>query len=308
MLTIQKRVKFSAFFAAIALLALISDAHSQRQRRPIQSQTSTTQQPADQRGTEQSPLIVKVMPATKSEDETARENRERKEKSEIDRKLLDFNGDLTYYSKFLAWVAGLQFLAIFVVVIFLGLTLRAATRAATAAKNSSDATIALDRPCLVVGSTHLGEEHNENDRTISHFCDYSIENYGRSPAVLVERCVDLRYLPELPDKPSYVHVEPSRRVIYHDEPADNLRTSLSQTEERVSGDAAHQLYLLGYFSYEDVFGAAITTGFCYRFDEITGRLLRDGGNAYNYDSRETHSASRFTSGLSGLIGLLARHG
>lgn len=302
MLPRRNRMKFSAFFAAIALFMLISDAQSQRQR---QQQAS----PADERGTEQSPLVVKVTPATKSEEETAKEDRERKEKSEIDRKLVAFNGDLAYYARLLAWLAGLQLLALFVQATFLGLTLKTTARAATAAKNSSDASIALERPCLFVASTQVGEEHNEADRTISHFCDYSIENYGRSPAVLVERCVDLRYLPELPEKPTYVHVIPSRIVIYHGEPIDNLRTSLSQTEERVSGDAAYQLYLLGYFCYEDVFGAAVTTGFCYRLDEITGRLVRDGGNAYNYDSRDTQprSTSRFTSGLNGLIGLLARH-
>jgi hypothetical protein len=302
MLTFQNRMKFSAFFAAITLFMLISDAQSQRQR---QQQAF----PADERGTEQSPLAVKIMPTTKSEEETANENRERKEKSEIDRKLVAFNGDLAYYARLLTWLGGLQFLAIFVQATFLGLTLKTTARAATAAKNASDATNALERPSLFVARTHLGEEHNEADRTISHFCDYSIGNYGRSPAVLIERCVDLRYLPELPERPTYVHVIPSRRVIYHGEPIDNLRTSLSQAEERVSGDAAYQLYLLGYFCYEDVFGAAVTTGFCYRLDEITGRLLRDGGNAYNYDSRETQprSTSRFISGFNGLIGLLSRN-
>jgi len=96
--TIRKGIKFSALFAAVALLVLISDAHSQRQR-------AQPPPPADQRGTEQSPLVVKVMP---SEEETAKQDLERKEKSEIDRKLVDFNGNLTYFTRFLAWLAGLQ--------------------------------------------------------------------------------------------------------------------------------------------------------------------------------------------------------
>lgn len=299
MLTIRKRMKFFAFLAAIALFALISDAHSQRQKQPQPPR-------ADQRGTEQLPLVVKVMPAVKSAEETAKENRDKQQKSEIDRKLVDFNGDLDNYTKLLAWVAGLQVLALFAQATFLGFTLKNTARAATAAKNSSDATIALERPCLFVTRTHLGEAHVEADRTISHFCDYSIENYGRSPAVLIEQCVDLRFLPELPDEPTYIHVVPSRRVIYHGEPADDFKVSLSQTEGRLSGDTGHQLYLVGYFCYEDVFGATIRTGFCYRFDDITGRLIRDGGNAYNYDSRKTQAAPLFTSRFSGLIRLLAR--
>jgi hypothetical protein len=49
---------------------------------------------ADQRGTEQSPLVVKIAPATKSEAEVTEERRERDEKSANDRETILFNGYL----------------------------------------------------------------------------------------------------------------------------------------------------------------------------------------------------------------------
>jgi hypothetical protein len=73
----------------------------------------------DQRGTEQSPFVIKQIPTQKDEEETAQNTKERNEKMELDRKLVQFNGDLAYYTKVLAWVAALQLFTLVVQAAFL---------------------------------------------------------------------------------------------------------------------------------------------------------------------------------------------
>lgn len=124
------------FFFTLIALSLVSSAiaESQRpaprggERSQPQSQPKQTQQTAapDQRGTEQSPLTVKVIPTPKSTEETARDAKERDEKLELDRKLVELNGDLTYWTKILGIVAGLQFVALFIQAVFLAATAKLA--------------------------------------------------------------------------------------------------------------------------------------------------------------------------------------
>src|SRR5437016_3096462 len=85
------------------LLATVGGDYSwsQSQRRPqTQNQTEKSQnKPAvDERGTEQSPLVVKILPILKSEADTGQETNDRNERMEIDRKLVKFNGDLACYT------------------------------------------------------------------------------------------------------------------------------------------------------------------------------------------------------------------
>src|ERR1035437_7045722 len=105
------------WLVALLLLSGIAFAQSQQPspsvgevRQPDQSQTNTAQQPSatDQRGTEKMPLIVKTFPAPKTEEETARETKEREDKAALDRKLVDFNGDLVIASAVLAIIGFFQ--------------------------------------------------------------------------------------------------------------------------------------------------------------------------------------------------------
>ena len=99
--------------------------------------TGIRKQPApDQRGTDQSPLIVKITPAPKSEANAAEEAKEREEKAKLDTALVKFNGDLAFYTLILAIVAFLQFVALVAQALLLGGTLKATTVAANVAKDA----------------------------------------------------------------------------------------------------------------------------------------------------------------------------
>jgi hypothetical protein len=134
--------------AFLSILVLVGDAwgHSQRHSKRGREGSQTQSQPkeaqqaptADQRGTDQVPVVVKVIPPKETEEKAARDTKDREEKMELDRKLVQFNGDLAYYTKVLVWVAGLQFLALIVQGVVFALTL-GATRKAADAKRAANA-------------------------------------------------------------------------------------------------------------------------------------------------------------------------
>src|SRR6266508_59106 len=123
MLTFQKW-SLLATLVALSLFVALDAAESQRSSRRNQPQNQATQTQktpaADQRGTAQSPLIVRTI---KTEEEAARDAKEREEKADLDRKLVECNGKLADYTWYLAWLAGFQFFALVVQAIVLGVTL-----------------------------------------------------------------------------------------------------------------------------------------------------------------------------------------
>jgi hypothetical protein len=96
-----------ALIGAIALLVLIGNASAQqRQLQQPRNQPNQQQAAPDTRGTEQAPFIVKTVPTEKSETDKQTE----KDKSDLDRKLTEFTGDLAFYTKWLFIVtAGVVF-------------------------------------------------------------------------------------------------------------------------------------------------------------------------------------------------------
>jgi hypothetical protein len=91
------------------LLAAYSWSQNLSQRQGVvsqakQDQSRGTQQPVaqDQRGTEAVPLVIKQLPAPKTNDESAQEAKDRAEKAANDRKLVEFTGSLVTAT----WVLG----------------------------------------------------------------------------------------------------------------------------------------------------------------------------------------------------------
>jgi hypothetical protein len=101
---------------------------------PKQKQSTATQQPPsyDQRGTEASPLVIKPLPTPKTQEETAQEAKERKEKSANDRNLVKF----TFY---LVFVTGMLAIIGFFQLIVFGLQARRLRQTVEAAAQQSEA-------------------------------------------------------------------------------------------------------------------------------------------------------------------------
>jgi hypothetical protein len=155
---------------------------------------------------------------------------------------------------------------------------------ARATKESADAAIALERPRLWLSKTYIAINAEDDGQIV---CRYSIQNYGRTPAILESYDVNLRCYTVLPGVPDYRLVFPLRRVLHQREEMNDLQvTSLAIDRERIGTlGSATEVFLFGNFRYRDVFGATIITGFGYRCSLLTGHLI-ETGEAYNYDRRE----------------------
>ena len=98
--------------------------------------------PAAPLGTEQSPMVVRLVPPQPGGADAAREAEEKNDRKELGRQLVDFSGDVARYAAVLAALAALQLLMLGGQVILFLRALRDARRAGDAAK---DVTIARDR-------------------------------------------------------------------------------------------------------------------------------------------------------------------
>ena len=122
---------------------------------PVAAEAQPTA-PATPLGTEQSPVVVRVLPSAQTPVDPAKEAQEQKERLELNRRLVEFNGDLALYTKVLAGIAGLQVLILGTLIVVVRLAIKGATGAGSVAR---DAIIAAERafvfPLGVTGSWEL---------------------------------------------------------------------------------------------------------------------------------------------------------
>src|ERR1700730_15667438 len=232
MLRLQ-RLGFLSILVAIAVLFVIDGAQSQRHPKqgsqpvPVQGQyepQSKPQQPqqapaSDQRGTEQAPFVVKMIPAPASHEDTPGEEAKRyEEKAELDRKMVKFNGDVANYTLILAIVAVFQFLALFVQAVFLAKTFKVAR---TALRD-------LER-ALIFGSTTLHGLDENGKMILMPQCI----NYGRSFALLQEIRIGTSDQEPISKIPDYSKLESHRYdlVIQPNVPMTDRRYTITHSSE-----------------------------------------------------------------------------
>lgn len=131
---------------ALAYMLLIAAAVT-RSEQPTKS-AAQSGQPAkppqlEQRGTESAPIVVKVLPAPKTDAEIAQDASDRKERAEtdnrkwlLDKKLVDFNGELAYYTLILAVVGIVQFLVLLAQAFFIPMGFKQSRRAGDIAREA----------------------------------------------------------------------------------------------------------------------------------------------------------------------------
>jgi hypothetical protein len=139
MLTRAKTILVLAF-----CLALISDsAHSQRRPRqePIGSPNTPTTQPAaaDQRGTDQVPFTIKILPSQDAKEKSDKADQERQEKTKIDEKIAFETQRIADYTNWLALFTGFLFLVAVLQAAFFWWQLREMGRAGIATRRAAEA-------------------------------------------------------------------------------------------------------------------------------------------------------------------------
>ena len=72
---------------------------SQSQHESAKADAARAQGTTKQGETQQPPIVVNVLPASKTEEETKRDEAKRKQKAELDRRLVDLTADLARYTR-----------------------------------------------------------------------------------------------------------------------------------------------------------------------------------------------------------------
>lgn len=291
-------MRFRCLLTALVLLAaFVSDSWGQsKQPSPKASPQKATQQ---ERGSEDSPVVVKVIPTEKSKDELARENAK-------DKEIATLTGDLAFYTKQL-FVATATLALITLGLVVLGFRqVRDARRSITAAEDSTRiaerALTELERPFVgvdVMDSGFKSELVSEEEYyvTLEGNMTFRYINHGRSPATIIETSdkFDICSPKQLPDP-----IDPSalgNQVPFGVIVGANGGTSPPSTREpsrgidkqeflRVtSGD--DNLIFIGYVRFRDIFNRTHVTGFCLRMDRSDARFYFVGDHRYNYTYIET---------------------
>jgi hypothetical protein len=271
------------WLAAVLLIAILLSlpAHSNSPMKQAPhsqtSQASTDAKAVVQRGTEDAPLVVKTLPAEKTDAERQDEARERAERSASEQSLVNYTAALAIFTAVLAistvalWWAtkGLRDFAAQQAADMKS-SIAVARQAADAAKMSADAAVAADLPIFVVESKiTIGRREGT----------YSIPfgNHGRTPAVMMADCLVLELDKALPDKPRYpIHslerVDRPRVVEKNHEYTVSRPASVSDADWDRILKRETILWAYGYIEYIDFLKIKRRDGFCLAFEPISSAL------------------------------------
>lgn len=271
-------MKLRCLVVALALLAAFaSDSWGQSRRNPPEK-TTPAQQPAapDQRGTEQSPLVVKSIPTPKTHEETAADEAEKKDKSNSDWWLVKLTGVL----------AGIGFLQL-IVFAWQGIQLRRAVTVTKEATNlAKQEFTATHRPKVIVHGMDVklagdGELRRVNFRYV---------NAGDTDAFVTSISSRILWT-----KHSMVpaDIEFTRHDVIKDPilvPSGKNGFAITPDEVNFvtlvrSGRGGHDTaYCVGVIVYRDTNDIERRTGFCRRYDSERERWLKaeDEDHEYSY--------------------------
>lgn len=234
--------------------------------KPVQKQSTSKQQPSknDQRGTEQSPLVVKTINPPKTEAETNQEREDREEKAANDWKLVWFTALLVFVTAVLAGVAVWQ-----------GYQMR----------RSVESQCHADRAHVFV-KVRLNPSNEHASEIIRFGTDQPTEiipieviaaNHGKTPAILMSviRIVDVFDDNKL-DKVFYqVTSEFTSTIVPGAELIDsvaeralNVHFFMDDNKRQLITNQANRIVCFGCIQYKDIFGASHDTVFCWEYQDL----------------------------------------
>jgi hypothetical protein len=257
----------------------------------------------DQRGTKDAPIVVKVLPADKTKEESEREAKDREDKSSADWWMVKFNGLLVI-------AAFLQFFWITRQVVWMRRnveiakeTADAATRAANAAK---DANNIARKSIQIAQRTYVKISHKPPGLNLNHstedafypppkhrcMVELEIRNIGNTPAIITDFVFTHRIVQKdspLPDIPPYNLTAEREKITTFLYGADVIYPSVAfdiTVEDVVAvQDGSKEFYLLVYVDYIDQFRIHYRAGYARRYNPSSSanNLFIVTKRDYNYD-------------------------
>jgi hypothetical protein len=292
-------------------------AEISRQELSRQPQRATEGEP---KGTEQSPLFIKLLPGPKTAEEVAQEAEDRNEKASADRWVIIFNGLIALFTAALVganialWRAGEHQIRL------IGdnaaqqskdmqASVAAAERAASgamigaraaqkSAETAEKAFSNLERPYVFAFGVRRLEADTERVGGFEPFVTYSVANYGKTPAIIENVRVGFSIGEFHPDGPTRVDdtndllISP---IMGAGERRDDLIEIFPAGMERTlhrdeAGKAyaipamksAEDLFFRIIIDYRGAFSHGHECGFCWRYNRATGHFVQHGHEDYNY--------------------------
>jgi hypothetical protein len=252
---------------------------------PEQSQAEQTQQgaPADQRGTEQSPVIVKVLPTENSTQNSSQVPEQRNDKSTTDWWLVVFTGLLVVVGVGQGIVFAIQAYRLKQTVEEMKSATIATTVAAKAAQDSADALPAIERAYIfIVPKIIITFGRRETY--------YHCVNHGKTPAIIngIERHFDPSIDP--PDNTNFranfldaneVVIAAGERYPREQDAVIPLPIQTGNMDDALGTPEPDFLWFYGTIVYGDVFGEQRFTRFRWRYNRMTKKFSPCGGPPYN---------------------------
>ena len=274
------------FVVGVALLlAAISDSSGQAPRSFRSSpQSSQPSQPpaADQRGTDQSPLSVKVIPSQRSPEEVEKEENDRREKAEVDKKLTDEAGKIAVYSFWLGIFTFALFCAAIGQIGLFWIQLRYTRRSlddAALAANAAQASAHATRESMVLATDTAQRQLRAylmvHTAVVENFsaggkprAKLTIKNTGQTPAHAVTHWCSSGIAP-YPVEDHVVRALKRREIDLPTKPLPpGCQTKtwsesdiLTEDQYEAVSDGTHALYVIGEIRYLDAFNKPQETDF-----------------------------------------------
>jgi hypothetical protein len=281
----------------VLLLALCAECSALSQQpspterkagQPEQQQPKAPKQPAttDQRGTEQSPLIVKTLPTTKTQEEAEQARNEREEKATNDQEVIEFDRRLVIIGWLQLAVFALQLIVFSYQAWKLRQTVDATEYAADAAKKSADSLRNIERAYVFI-DYELLRERNEALKVGGIFgkqIALVFKNFGRTPAIvngINYKCLywQNRYLPEVKadrEIPRGIAIGSGSPRVF----SAFFEGTPCQINEAASG--AGYIYLYGEIAYLDMLNEERVTGFCCEWNPAEAQFFMAPNTELNY--------------------------
>jgi hypothetical protein len=296
-------MKLRPLVVVLALLAAFASDSRGESNQPPPSKQTTQSPTADQRGTDQVPFAVKILPAPDAKEQADKTERDRKEKAVVDERLTSETQRIADYTSRLAWFT---FMLFGIAVLQAGLFfwqlryMRQGMRDAEIAAKAADDSAKVARESVVLAENtakrqlraYLGLVHFDIQSERHEFV-IVVRNDGQTPARQVTSIFNMQWYPEGNDLPAdfafpdYVQDRHGSDLVFINPKQEHpwsFEADWTKFSQFFNGEIA-QLYLYGRFEYLDVFDTNWVSEFCYQ----AVRFPNGGGGfrAYNRHNNAT---------------------
>ncbi len=243
----------------LLFIVVIVDINAESPNKPEKDSTKTQHDTSNNhRGSDQLPLVVKIIQTEKNKMEADNEAKEKEEKKLNDRRIIRFNG-------FLIVIASLQLIVFAWQAHRLRQSVTATKEAANAAKRSTESLSRVERAYILIKG--ISFNLTPGLATSPHFCAggiVSLYNAGKTPAfpLKIQAIIELRETLPIEPPQKEQKVMPGTFIIPNNSHNFSIETNSRNVDIATQG---LKLFCYGIVYYKDIFGELWETGFCWQY-------------------------------------------